>query len=84
MSDARAFVEGRFRSADVHPAVDLHRVDRDDLGARALRDREGETALAGRGRADQEAAGKTFEKASSGAGASFHDRASLAAPAERP
>jgi hypothetical protein len=81
---ARAILRGGLRRPDVHAAVDLHRVHRDDLRARALGDREREPALARRRGADQEAAGKTFEKAAASADSAFHDRVSLAAAARAP
>ena len=52
MSYVRAVLRRRLRRADVHRAVDLTRVGRDDLGAEALRDAHGERALSGGGRTD--------------------------------
>jgi hypothetical protein len=43
------------RGADVHAAVDQHRVEREDLGACALGDRERELGLARRRRTDERA-----------------------------
>ena len=44
----------RLRGADVHPPVDLHRVERDNLCAGRLRQRERGGALAARGLANNE------------------------------
>ena len=56
--DARALGGVGLRGADVHAAVDLRGVDRDDLAAEALGERERERALARRGRTHQENGGQ--------------------------
>ena len=50
--DAAPLVGRELGGADVHAAVDLHRVGVDDLAAEALREVEREPRLAGGGRAD--------------------------------
>jgi hypothetical protein len=50
--DAAPLGDGELGGADVHAAVDLHRVGVDHLAAQALGEVEGEPGLAGRGRPD--------------------------------
>ena len=52
MRHARPFGVGRLGGADIHPAVDLHRVAGDDLAPESLGERKRERALARRGRPD--------------------------------
>ena len=52
MRDAAPLVLRQLGGADVHAAVDLHRVGVDDLAAEALGEVEGEVGLAGRGGPD--------------------------------
>jgi hypothetical protein len=49
---AVAFGLGELGRADVHPAVELHRVGVDHLAAELVRERDAEIRFAGRGRAD--------------------------------
>ena len=52
MRDAVALRDGQFRGADVHAAVELHRVGVDDLRTEPLRDVEGQLRFTGSGRPD--------------------------------
>jgi hypothetical protein len=59
MADPVALFGHRLRGADVHAAIDEHRVDRDDLRvllrAEPLRERDPELGLSRRGRSDERA-----------------------------
>ena len=55
--DVFAYRQVRLGGADVHPTIDLRRVDADDLGTETLRERDGQCALPCRRRAHQQDGG---------------------------